>query len=96
MLTLLTVIAVAVGGPFHHASLRVSLFTGATVRIMRGNRVIASSEEGNLSVRVRPGVYGVSAEEGETVTNRPHACAPARRVSVQRRAVSVKLYCQIK
>ena len=97
MLTLLTVIVVAVGGPFqHHGSLRSSPFPNATVRIMVGSRVVAFSEEGNLSVRVRPGVYGVAAEEGERVTNRPHACLPVRRVRVGHRAVRVTLSCPVR
>jgi hypothetical protein len=102
LLTLLTITVVAVGGPPgpHHRTPTFSPFVGAVVRVIQSGRVIASSEEGNLAVRVRPGVYELTAEMGEMVSNHPAPCyqgrSLGRSVRVGHRAKTVKLYCQIK
>jgi hypothetical protein len=98
LLTLLTVTVVAVGGPPHTPA--TEPFSGAVVRVVRNGKVVASSEEGNIAVRVRPGTYVLTAEEGEMVTNQPHPCyqgnGVGRTVHVGHRPQSVKLSCQIK
>jgi hypothetical protein len=110
LLTLLTVTIVAVGGPplppVHPGApsrtRTFAPFAGATVRIARSGHVIASSEEGNISVRVRPGTYVLTAEDPnvEPFSERPHPCyqgrSLGRTVRVGHRPKSVKLYCQIK
>ena len=93
MLTLLTLIAVAVGGL--PGTPPEEPFINATVRIVHSGRRVASSDEGNVAVRVRPGVYRVEAEEGTLITNIPRVCGSQTVRMRSHHKVTIRIRCPI-
>jgi hypothetical protein len=107
-LTLLSVIAVGVGGPpsaarENRAKHRTRVFSQATIFVEReaagGTHQIVASSNGKVTVRLRPGRYKVRAIANDRPGGQSQPpCGRTETVVIRRKEkpVRLKLYCQIK